>query len=522
VLFRSENNFTPGGVMFRPNKYKSIQKELKEYTNLSIPPFIAANLENGGNGIFTEGTYYGTPMEIAATKDIKNAYQFGEICSLEGKMLAVNMSFAPVGDINFNFRNPITNTRSFGDNPEIVSSFSNAYIEAAHKQNMITTLKHFPGDGVDYRDHHLTISSNNLLFEDWNKSYGLVYQKAIDIGVKSIMVGHISLPNYFPDENPNKLVPASQNHALIMDLLRGNLNYNGLIITDASLMVGFMANGTRKDVLVRAINSGCDMILFNRSILEDYTLLLEAYHEALIPLSRINDAVARILATKASINLHDYKFEFKDIDYAILFNHKNLALELSKKAMTLVKDESNILPLKTEIYRKIGIIYHRSSSIIENVLSSENSFKNYMLKKILIKKETYLNKFLSTLNNRGFKTEVVEVKGLKDLLNIMKTPYNEFQNKYDLMIILTNISPQSNQSNLMIKDNSSGFYAPWFAKMIPTIHISLGNPYQFYEFEMISTVINAYSAKIDSIDILVDCLMDKTLFKGISPVNLNI
>ena len=173
----------PCGVMYRPCS----AEEAVNATNMfrkkcKIPMLIAANLEKGGNGIVNEGTLIGAPLQIAATDNVENARRLGILCAREGKAVGANYAFAPIIDIDYNFRNPITNTRTFGSDPDRVAAFGAAYTEECQKLGVCVSIKHFPGDGRDERDQHLVTSINDMSCEDWMATYGNNYKASIDKG----------------------------------------------------------------------------------------------------------------------------------------------------------------------------------------------------------------------------------------------------------------------------------------------------------------------------------------------------
>ena len=151
-----------------------------------------------------------------------------------------------------------------------------AYIRGAKEEGVATSVKHFPGDGVDERDQHLVTSVNSLSCEEWDASYGKIYEEMIEAGTLSIMAAHIGMPayeEYFDKEKPKKVIPATLSKNLLMKLLRDKLGFNGLITTDATPMVGFCSACDRKTAVPLCIENGCDVILFNRNMEEDLSLI---------------------------------------------------------------------------------------------------------------------------------------------------------------------------------------------------------------------------------------------------------
>lgn len=232
-----------GGIMYRCGESKEMQQThryLQEHSR--IPLLIGANLEDGGCGIATDGTQYGKQMQVAATADTKDAYRLGKVSCSEGAAVGCNWAFAPVVDIDRNWRNPITNVRTYGDDPDRVLECGLNYMKAAKEENVLVAIKHFPGDGCDEVDQHILTSVNSLSCEEWDATYGKIYGGLIEAGAQTVMVGHIAQPAYqklYNPDFPDKLVPATLSPELLKGLLRKKLGFNGLIVTDSTCMVGF-------------------------------------------------------------------------------------------------------------------------------------------------------------------------------------------------------------------------------------------------------------------------------------------
>ena len=159
-----------GGLFFRPGVAEEVQQTYEYMQRTSkVPLLTAANLEDGGNGSSLEGTAFGNQMAVAATNQTSDAYTLGKIASSEGKAVGVNFGFSPVVDLDLNFRNPITNVRTYGSDVERVIKNAKEYIQAFHDNGSMTSIKHFPGDGVDERDQHLLTSINSLSVNNWRK-----------------------------------------------------------------------------------------------------------------------------------------------------------------------------------------------------------------------------------------------------------------------------------------------------------------------------------------------------------------
>ena len=215
--------YQPSTVTFRPSAKADLQNAYRILQeNSKIPLLLAGNLEDGGNGLALEGTYYGKPMQIAATDNTSYSEALGEIAGAEAAVLGANWSFGPIVDIDLNWRNPITNLRTFGSDVERVKRMSLAYKKGFEKSGGILAAKHFPGDGTDERDQHLHVTFNHLTIDEWWETYGSVYQELIEDGIQSIMVGHIAFPAYSKKKgvHAKQIKPATLAPELLQDLLR--------------------------------------------------------------------------------------------------------------------------------------------------------------------------------------------------------------------------------------------------------------------------------------------------------------
>ena len=233
-----------GGARYNPGLGKDILQQNKILQkNSKIPLLIACNTEGGGDGACADGTAIGMPVKIGATNDSKYAYELGKVCGVEAQAVGCNWMFSPVVDINMNFRNPIVSKRCFNKDADKVAEYSVQFLKGVKENsNVICAMKHYPGDGVDERDQHLSRSVNSLSCEDWDKTFGKVYSAMIEEGVQSVMVGHIMLPSYSKALNPSlkdeEIMPATLSKEILQGLLREKLGFNGIIVTDASHMVG--------------------------------------------------------------------------------------------------------------------------------------------------------------------------------------------------------------------------------------------------------------------------------------------
>ncbi len=519
-----------GGIMYRPGPAANVQNThrlLQQYSK--VPMLLAANLEAGGSGAALEGTNFAKPMGVAATDDDEMGYWLGRIACQEGAALGLNWAFAPIVDIDMNFRNPITNLRTFGSDHKRVIRMAEGYLKAADEAGLAVSIKHFPGDGVDERDQHLLTSVNSLSCEEWDATYGKVYQTLIDAGAKTVMIGHIAQPAYQkaladdPAKYEKQTVPATLSKEIMVGLLREKLNFQGLIVTDATPMIGYTVAGERSRIVPESIASGADMFLFNKNLEEDYGYMMAGYQAGIITEERLQEALTRILALKASLGLHKKQKkgtlvpEPEALSILQCEEHKNKAKECADKAVTLVKDTQNLLPLSPERTRRVYL----------NVLETAGTVDSPL--KAALKEKLEAEGFNVEVRNRDTNVDLMAVfAGQSDdphaiaLMQEIFEPVADLKGRYDLAIYVANYETASN--NVVVRLQWQGLMgmgndAPWFAGEIPTMFISLANPYHLLDVPMIKTFINAYTNTPEVVDAVIEKVMGRSEFKGVSPVD---
>lgn len=526
VLRHQVSEIGVGGMMYRSGPAFYIQQTHRTIQSMAkIPLLLAANTEAGGNGLALEGTSFGAPMAVAATGDPENAYRMGYTACSEGAAMGLNWSFAPIVDIDKEFHNPITNTRTFGSDVDTVIACASRYLDAADENGVAVSIKHFPGDGVDERDQHILTSVNSLSCQEWEESYGKVYRTLIAKGAKTVMAGHIAQPAWTKKLNPyathsEMLLPASLNPALLTGLLRNTLGFNGVISTDATPMVGFGAAMPRSQSITAAIAAGADIILFNKDLDEDYNYLLSGIESGILSEERLDEAVTRILALKASLHLPEKQAEGTLVPPESALGavgsaqFRAWADIVADKAITLVQDKNKLLPISPSKYPRLYL------NVIQKDTDPDNEFTEMW--KSLFEKEGFrvtVRDRRVSITVQDFMTDSLSPEKQK-LMHEMYRSVEEMKQDYDLYVYVANMQNASNNTTLRLNWNVAfglGDDAPWMAAEIPVLMISTGYPYHLFDAPMIGTYINAYSSELRFCKAVVEKLMGRSEFTGIAP-----
>lgn len=295
-----------GAVFFglnEPARLRACLEAVQEEAR--IPVLVASDLEHGA-GIMVQGcVQFPMAMACGAANDPDLVAKMGRATAREGRAHGIHWTFSPVVDLNRNFQNPVTNIRSLGDDPAHVAPLARAWIQGMQASGELAACaKHFPGDGVDDRDQHCCTSVNSLSVARWWATYGQMWRAAIEAGVLSVMVGHIAFPAYEGlADDPRAAMPGTLSPRLQIDLLRGELGFEGVIVSDAAPMIGISSRVPAEEKAVQNILTGSDVFLF-ADPREDFARLLQAAREGPLTEERLERSVRRVLEMKARLGLH--------------------------------------------------------------------------------------------------------------------------------------------------------------------------------------------------------------------------
>lgn len=508
-----------GGVRYNPGSAEEISKHNRFIQDhCAIPVLIAANCESGGNGACKEGTDVGVGTKIGATKDLSLAYQMGYIAALEAKQVGVNTLFAPIVDIHHDFHNPIIAYKTFGNDFKQVREMSVQFLKGVQDNQLLACAKHFPGDGYDERDQHLSPSINPLSRSKWDQSFGKVYRALIDEGLPMIMAGHIQFPSYQKYFAPDckEYLPATVCKELLTDLLRNQLGFNGVITSDATHMVALTCCMKRSELLPRMIAAGCDMILFYNDFDEDFSFMKKGLEDGIITKERLEDANRRILGLKAKLELYK-RLPEGDLSLIGCVNHKNIAREVSVKGITLVKEEPGLLPIRKESIHRILIVPQQDENPFASLMPKMPTIFDYLKDKL--SQEGFEVEIFESLMDKAKKASPQEAfKMIQNVYN-NKTPVSLLTNRYDLIIHVCDFDSHNTVSRISWKMSKGTPDIPWYVNEVKTMMISLRNPFHLFDAPQVKTYINCYDKNKSTIDVLVDKLTGKDRFYGVSPID---
>ncbi|MBR2930480.1 MAG: beta-hexosaminidase [Clostridia bacterium] len=502
-------------------------------TNSKIPLIIACNTENGGSGAASDGTYIASGIKIGATDNLEYARALGRCSNEEAASFGCNMAFAPVCDIHLNWQNTEVVSRAFGSDPDRVANMSRAYLEGAHTvEGFACAAKHFPGNGLDFRDAHVANNVNGMTEEEWMATYGKVYKTLIEADLDAVMGGHIMMPEYMRAQKPGitdeEMLPATLCPEIMTGLLRDKLGFNGMVVTDASHMVAMTDRMTRREMLPAAINAGCDMFLFFNDPDEDFATMLDAYKSGVISEQRMTEALTRILGLKAHMGLNKKAKEqlvptSPASEVVGREEYKAISDAISRDALTLVKyKDKDVLPLTPEKYKRVMIVYVKGAAgpmdaLISLAMGGGAAKKNPAeeLRDRLI--ERGFDAFIYESPIEKIKQQIA--KGEKPSLNIYfagKNSIEDFKSEQDLVITLFDVMNGRPSFGM----SKGGGEIPWYVFELPVVGISVNVPTMLADVPQLRTYINAYDSKPSTLDHLVDALTKGAdAFGGKDPID---
>jgi len=428
-------------------------------------------------------------MAAGATGDPEYARRMGEITGREARALGIQHVLAPVVDVNNNAANPVINVRSFGEDPVAVGRFAAAFIKGAQSSGVIATAKHFPGHGNTATDSHRGLPSLNFSLADLNRVELVPFKSAVEAGVGSVMVGHVALPqidpagvNPLPRDQKIRAIDTTETGEIIVEgmstpasmsqpigsLLTHDLGFKGLVVTDALSMSGLTVYFTQEEAGVRALLAGADMLLKPADVDACIRGVLTAVRSGRLTEKRIDESARKILAAKYDLGL--VKERITSIDEVDVEVSKPAALQLAREiaehAITLVRNDANLLPLKPAPETRV-------------------------LNLALVNGETNTTPFTWPLAAAGYKVETVVLDERSTEAEAQKAMEKARSASFVIASLYGRVRTGSTNSIGLPQTGVKALNAMLDAK-IPVVGISFGNPYLLQSLPGLSTYVIAY------------------------------
>ncbi|MDQ3194597.1 MAG: glycoside hydrolase family 3 protein, partial [Bacteroidota bacterium] len=488
------NEKVGGIIFFRGNSYQEASLINKLQSLSGTPLLISADFERGTRMRLDDGSLFPSNMALGATRNPQLAYLMGLQIAKECKALGIHQNYAPVVDVNNNSKNPIINVRSYGEDPELVSSMADQFIKGTQDGNVIATVKHFPGHGDTDIDSHSDLPVLGFSKSRLENLELVPFKNAIRNDVMSVMIAHLSLPALDNESN----VPASLSKNIIEGVLIDEMKFKGLIVTDALNMAGVVKHFSTENVALRCINAGVDLILMPQGEEITISAIEQAVLKGTITEERINASVRKILDAKKWLKLDEKKLtDLNSIaDIVNSDEAKRISQQIADESITLVKNNENILPFKSPS--------NQSCMIVSMNNGNEKANSDYFLTRFSEK-----NKFDRT----SFYDLTGEVSNSDEIINNAEM--------YDVVIIPIYAKVKIKTGTVGLPETQISLVNSLVSKGKKVIVISFGNPYLIQGFSGIDSYICAYADAETSINSVIDSFYGTINFKGKLPVTIS-
>jgi beta-N-acetylhexosaminidase len=488
-----EENKIGGIILFRGPVYESVILMNRMQQLARYPLLISADLEAGAGMRFDDTVNFPWNMAVAATGNPDFARRQGEITAREARALGIQQIFAPVVDVNNNAANPVINVRSYGEDPADVARFAAAFTEGAQSAGAIATAKHFPGHGDTAVDSHRGLPKINVSRDRLNSVEFVPFQASVNAGVGSVMVGHIALPQIdstsikpLPRNLKAKPIDTDEGGEIVEEkatipatlspamgrILRNDLKFSGMIVTDALSMSGLTIYFTPEESAVRALEAGADMLLKPADVDATFRGVREAVKSGRITEQRLEESVRKLLAAKYDLGLVEQRVAAIDaIDRAVgTPDVYKLASEVAERAITLVRDEDKWLPLKNL----------KPDARIFNLAITNGEDRNWIT-----------NPFVTKLNRSGMKIETIVLDERSTEQEVQKAI--ERAKSADVVFASMYGRVRSGQVlSVGLPNAGSRALSAVIEAKAPVIGISFGNPYLLQNYPGLRAYIVAY------------------------------
>lgn len=488
------DNKVGGVLVFRSEVLPTALSANRWQEMAKIPLLISADLEMGMGMRFDQTPWWAPNMAVAATGDVKWARLQGEATALQARAMGVNWLFAPTSDVNNNPNNPVINVRSFGEDPATVATFAKAFIEGAQSAGAMACAKHFPGHGDTATDSHIGLPVVNVSRERLLNLELVPFRAAVEAHVGGVMSAHIALPQIEPElaapvrtldereaaatefrslteENSTRVtLPGTLSPKVLTGLLREELKFNGVVVTDAMNMAGISARYTAAEAAIKTIKAGADMIEKSPDIDAAIAGIKEAVAKGEIPEARINASVERILRAKVALGLNRQKLiDLNEVD-RVVNDPKFLAVadQIAEHSITLARDERKLLPIPA------------NAKIFNLTFTDEED-------------RAITKPFVEELQKRSSAVESATLDARASEEEITRVLSKLGSSKYDAVIYSVAVRARSGKGSVALPPTAKRLVNELVKRQLPMLVISFGNPYMLLAMPEVPAYMLAYS-----------------------------
>jgi beta-N-acetylhexosaminidase len=493
-------NHVGGVIWFQSNVYETARLNARLQSLAEGNLLVSADLEAGLGMRFPDVTFWPPAMAVAAAGDASLAEQQGRITAREARAVGIGQIYAPVVDVNVNPANPVINTRSYGETPDEVSRFATALIRGIEREGALATAKHFPGHGDTHVDSHRALPRLDVTRERLESIELPPFRAAIAAGVSSIMVGHLGVPAI--DDTPapwrdtfenawgttsaevprDAVLPATVSRRVVDGLLRKELGFDGLVVSDAFDMGGLAAHFDPGEAAVRAIEAGLDQIVYSPDPDAAIAAVVEALRSGRLTSARVDESLARIEAARRRI-VDAGPLPFDTIATTVdAPEHREVAVEIARRSLVLLRDGQGLLPLRGQ---RVSV-----SVVVVSDLPEENPLREAV--RLLAPQQS------AFFDSRTPAGEADEIAG-------------------DLVVMLLALRPKSGAGRIRVPEAARRLAERRGAQMVA---VSFGSPYIFGALDEVSTAICAWGIQPVLQEAAVAAMRGEIPFRGRLPVTL--
>lgn len=482
-----------GGFIF----FRGLGKKQAVITNRlqalsKTPLLIASDFERGLGMRLDDEVEFPYNMAFAAAGEPMLSYCAGRITASRSRAIGVQQNYAPLMDINRDSHNPVINIRAYSDQSETASLYGTMFIKGLNEGKMISTAKHFPGHGATNLDSHNDLPLISLDKKELSDYDLKPFAQAIRSGVQSVMVGHLEVPSLEAIKN----LPATFSKSIVNDLLINEMNFDGLVVTDAMNMRSITARYSQEEAAKLAVLAGNDILLYPESEEKTLSGLVNAVKRGEIKEERINISVKKILAAKKYLGLFENRYHnsaSEEIDERTTYR---FAKEVAARSITLVRDTKKIVPLNLKKYGSIACITITNS---KKMNSGDLRFGEMLKEKVK-------------------RVSLIEITGSSSKKDYRKAL--AAANRASIVLLPSFVSVRTSSNSINFSADEKAFISKVTRMKKPVVLMSFGSPYIISDFEKAGTYLCAYGNPAVSQEAMLDALLGNANIEGKLPVDI--